>query len=249
MTPSLRWAEGRSKEGENQMHGRARGSIGLITLGAIFVAIVVPFTTFASPVGATDIRTLAPTSTACAPPPNVPADGTLVRVPTTGTAHAVAGTMTAPNGSVIPLRVRCSWRVTIGGGAGPLSRSVTYTQGTSEYMALGTSYSFGVHFDGVNCTSTGEVLNGFGGGGAQAKLVQTHCNTYTGFSTALGTVEIVGGTYVTGPLKFLTYFGTPVQTSFVSGHSVFYGVFQDCSEDPVGQTTHFACVYWTGSPL
>lgn len=230
------------------MHGRARNSLGLIALGAI-IFVVVPFTTFASQAGATSIRTLAPTSTACAPPPRVPVGGTLVRLPTTGTPHPIAGTMTAPNGSVTQLRVRCSWRVTIGGGAGPLSRSVTYTQGTSQYMALGTSYSYGVHFAGVNCTSTGEVLNGFGGGGAQARLVQTHCNTYNGYSTGLGTVQVVGGTYVTGPVRLLTYFGTPVQTSFVSGHSVFYGIFQDCSEDPVGQTTHFACVYWTGSPL
>lgn len=231
------------------MHARAARSLALIALGASVAVIVGPLAPFAAQAGATGVDTLAPTSTACAPPPRVPAGGTLIRLPTTVTPNAVAVTVTAPDGSVTQLKVRCQWRVTIGGSAGPLSRSVTYSQGTSEYMALGTSYTFSVHADGVNCTSTGEVLNGFGGGGAQAKLVQTHCNTYNGFTTALGTVQIVGGTYVTGPVKLLTHFGTPVQTSFVSGHSVFYGVFQDCSEEPVGQTTRFACVYWTGSPL
>lgn len=196
-------------------------------------------------------------TTSCKAPSGLGSGAKLVRstpsspATTSGGSGSVIGTQVSPSGASVNLVVRCSWSATFSAtpGVTPDSRSVTYTELSTTYMALGTSYTFHIHGDGVSCTSTGEVLNGFGGGGAQAKLVQTHCNTYNGFGTALGYVQIVGGTFATGPVKELTYFGTPVQTSFVSGHSVFYGSFQDCSEDPVGQTTSFACVYWNGGPF
>lgn len=212
----------------------------------------------AGPVSATTTggSSAAGAPTGCLAPAGVSAGATLTLVPSAATASAVGtgkvvGTEVAPTGTSSPLVARCSWRATFRATPGftPDSKSVTYTGVTATYMALGTSYTFHIHGDGVSCTSTGEVLNGFGGGGAQAELVSTYCNTASGFPTGLGYVKIVGSTYATGTLERLSHFGTPVTTSFVSGHTVFYGSFQDCSEEPVGQTTHFDCVYWNGGPF
>jgi hypothetical protein len=233
---------------------RRRLAMALLSVLALLMASMV---TLVSAAGATTGTGGSSATTSCKAPPVLSSGARVVRAtpPASSTSGgapgSVIGTQVAPSGASVNLVVRCSWTATFPAtpGVTPDSRSVSYTELATTYMALGTSYTFHIHGDGVSCTSTGEVLNGFGGGGAQAKLVQTHCNTYSGFTTALGTVQIVGGTFATGPVKLLTHFGTPVQTSFVSGHSVFYGSFQDCSEDPVGQTTSFACVYWNGGPF
>lgn len=233
---------------------RRRLPVVLLSISAVLIASTF---TLVSVAGATTGSAGSAAATSCKAPPGLGSGSSLERSTppassnSSGAPGTVIGTQVAPSGASVNLVVRCSWTATFPAtpGVTPDSRSVSYTELATTYMALGTSYSFHIHGDGVSCTSTGEVLNGFGGGGAQAKLVQTDCNTYNGFTTALGTVQIVGGTFATGPVKFLTHFGTPVQTSFVSGHSVFYGSFQDCSEDPVGQTTSFACVYWNGGPF
>jgi hypothetical protein len=190
-------------------------------------------------------------SARCPPPPALPPGATAVRTGGPGRPVGTVAALTGPDGRPVAVGARCTWRAAwlASTTAGPDGKSVTYTAGTNVHMTLGTSYSFGVHADGVDCTGTGKVLNGLGGGGAQATLVSTYCNTSTVFATGLGYVQVVGSTYVSGTLERLTHFSTPVTTSFVSGHDVFYGSFQFCSEDPVGQTTHFACVYWSGGPF
>ncbi len=115
-------------------------------------------------------------------------------------------------------------------------------------MADGTQYSFsdnGAY--GVNCNGTVEVLNGFGGGGAQASITSNYCNT-DGFTQGEGSVQAVDVGFATGPVVSLTSFNQ-VFTSFEPGNNIFYGIFYFCSEDPVGQQSTYACVYFDGGPL
>ena len=228
------------REGRSRLRALGMSAVLVMTgIGAVTTATV-----------GSGASTDATPPTTCQPPPVVPAGGTAVRATTGATPSSAVATVKSPSGATQSVGEKCSWRITFDGSTvNPDGKSVAFTQATDVYMALGTSYTFNVHFDGVECTGTGDVLNGFGGGGAQAKMDRTYCNTDSGFTTALGFVEIVGTTYVSGPQRDLSYFGTPERTSFVSGHDVFFGIFQLCSEDPVGQTTSYACVYWFGSPL
>ena len=158
-------------------------------------------------------------------------------------------TLTAPNGQVTDLQAICTWKATIPGGTTSSGNdpTVTYTQLSNQAMADGTQYAFSDNGAfGVNCNGTVEVLNGFGGGGAQASITSGYCNT-DGFVPGEGSVQAVDVGFTMGPVVSLTSFGQ-VFTSFESGNNIFYGIFYFCSQDPVGQQSYYACVYFDGGP-
>ena len=217
---------------------------GGLSLSAVATAATQPATT----THAAGSATTAPTN-ACRPP-----SAATGAAPSSlsGPATAPAGgpvTLTAPNGQATNLQAICTWKATVPSGATPSGSdpTVTYTQLSNAAMADGTQYAFsdnGAY--GVNCNGTVEVLNGFGGGGAQASITSGYCNT-DGFVPGEGSVQAVDVGFTMGPVVSLTSFGQ-VFTSFESGNNIFYGIFYFCSQDPVGQQSYYACVYFDGGP-
>ena len=199
-----------------------------------------------------------PAGPACPEPPGATVAG----------AHVTGPTFPPPGGPTVdiaghPHGAVCQWEVDYGGSSpsgttGRTARSlhprtgicpcVTSTYVGTAYMALGTIYPMDASgYYGVYCNAQGDVLNGYGGGGAQAQLDSSYCNTDGNFPGE-GHVQVVGVGYSTGPYTYLTDFATTF-TSFDLGNDAFYGAFEFCSENPVGQQNTYDCYFFEGGPL
>jgi hypothetical protein len=148
-------------------------------------------------------------------------------------------------GQTVLLTPVCQWILTFDPPTG--DPTVTFTQYANTYLAAGTQY--GIVYSnntGVSCHLTVETLNGFGGGGAQETLTGSSCNT-DGYVAGEGYVEGFLTNGATGPVETVASFNSTV-TSFASGANISYGLFNACSEDPVGSHTSYACNYFYGGP-
>lgn len=133
-----------------------------LAMSVLLIAMGTTAVVLTSASSGANTSTVGPTA-ACSLPPRVPIGGTPVRATSEPTPSAVIATVTSPDGQTQSLKTKCAWRITFGGHTvNPLTKSVAYFQATDAYMALGTNYPLGVHADGVNCTGTGDVLNGLG---------------------------------------------------------------------------------------
>jgi hypothetical protein len=149
------------------------------------------------------------------------------------------------DGTVVELAPQCQWIMSFDPPSG--DPTVTFTQYANLQMTLGSQYGIDyTNNTGVKCDETVEVLNGFGGGGAQDTLNSSNCNN-DGYVPGEGSVEgvLVNGT--DGPDETVAAFHSTV-TSFASGANISYGYFNACSEDPVGSHTTYACDYFYGGP-
>ena len=182
---------------------------------------------------------------ACPPPPQPP--GAVAPTSLSQEAAPSGPTVTVSSGSSTSTLGPgvCQWVYHYPSQAGdPI---VTSTYLGTEHMTLSTSYAVNYSsYYGVSCDLHAEVLNGFGGGGAQQTLNSSHCNT-DGYVPGESSVQVVGSG-ASGPVQTVATFNSTV-TSFVSGYSVYYGIFDACSENPVGQTSTYSCDYFYGGPL
>ncbi|HVX20310.1 MAG TPA: hypothetical protein VHB02_03075 [Acidimicrobiales bacterium] len=209
--------------------------------------------------GGADAVASRATGTDCqAPTVTTTATATMVRTTTTPTVAPGTAPATLSTGTTTPVAFEpvCSWRVTYSASdpepkgllATTTTPSVTQVYLGTVHMTLGTQYTFsgnGTH--GVHCNGKVKVLNAFGGGAAQGEIVSTFCNTDTHLA-GNSRVRAVGTTFATTTIQYLHAFST-VYTSFVTGHTIFFGIFTFCSESPVGSHTHWDCVYFDGGPL
>jgi hypothetical protein len=171
--------------------------------------------------------------------------------PTSVTGPSQPPTVSVPvialgaNGSIETLTPVCQWVMSFDPPTG--DPTVTFTQYANLKMTLATQY--GVSYTnntGVSCHFTAEVLNGFGGGGAQETLNSSNCNT-DGYVPGESSVQGTLVNSATGPVETVASFSSTV-TSFASGANVSYGFFNACSENPVGSHTNYACNYFYGGP-
>jgi hypothetical protein len=148
-------------------------------------------------------------------------------------------------GSIEDLTPVCQWTLSFDPPTG--DPTVTFTQYSNTAMALATGYRVSyTNNTGVSCHFTAEVLNGFGGGGAQETLNSSNCNT-DGYGPGEGSVQSTLVNGATGPVEGVASFNSTV-TSFAAGANVSYGEFNACSENPVGSHTNYACNYFFGGP-
>jgi hypothetical protein len=149
------------------------------------------------------------------------------------------------SGSIEALTPVCQWVMTFDPPTG--DPTVTFTQYSNVAMTLATQYRVSyTNNTGVSCHLTVEVLNGFGGGGAQETLNSSNCNT-DGYVPGESTVQSALVNGATGPDETVASFNSTV-TSFAAGANISYGVFNACSENPVGSHTNYACNYFLGGP-
>jgi hypothetical protein len=177
-------------------------------------------------------------------PPGTPAP-TTVTGPFQPAPSSPALSVDQSNGADVTIAPVCQWVVTFDPPSG--DPTVNFTQYANVQMTLGTQY--GVDYTGqtdVKCDETVEVLNGFGGGGAQDTLNSSNCNNDS-YAPGEGSVAgaLVNGTV--GPDETVASFHSTV-TSFASGADIYYGYFNACSEDPLGSHTNYACNYFYGGP-
>ena len=148
-------------------------------------------------------------------------------------------------GSIEVLTPVCQWVMSFDPPTG--DPTVTFTQYSNVAMTLATQYRVSyTNNTGVSCHFTAEVLNGFGGGGAQETLNSSNCNT-DGYVPGEGSVQSTLVNSVKGPVESVASFNSTV-TSFAAGANVSYGEFNACSENPVGSHTNYACNYFFGGP-
>jgi len=149
--------------------------------------------------------------------------------------------MTDPSGNTVGMRAVCSWTYRFG------PDTVTSYYYGDYYQAVNSQYLYEFAQDGVECFAYTDLVNYDGGAVAESRLYGSYCNT-DGYTPGEGAVQSINvnnvvGAYTTVAPNFGQWYG-----SFAGSGNVNYGNFNFCSEDPVGQHTNYACLYYYAGP-
>jgi hypothetical protein len=166
-------------------------------------------------------------------------EGAVVNGTTVSTAGYCAYTVTPPTAANTTAAVKKS------GHAKPTDPT-TYVNLGNQQVPYGSDWNFNVFNNyGQECLTTGLLINGYGDAFAEQELDSGYCNTTfaaAGYVIAVNTSEqeaLVDYEY--------PYFGY-WYASYEPGN-IFFGIFQECMENPVGQSTYFLCYDMNAGPL
>jgi hypothetical protein len=145
------------------------------------------------------------------------------------------------------ISVSCKWKLTF--NVRHHDPTVYVYTGSNVTLVPGEIDQFNANgFDGVRCAAYYQINNGFGGAAAQSALASTLCNTDV-FARGEGTVTVINASLQAGPATVVAPSQNYWYGSFVLGASVLVGVFNFCSQYPVGQHNVYACIQFDAGPF
>lgn len=173
-------------------------------------------------------------------------EGTSISAPSlvpAGTASLVAA------GSTYDLAGTCEYTITFPdtpGSATPDGGTITFVgSGSDLYFPTGVADGIEFVYDGQECATSAEIVTAFGLAVAEQELVSGSCNTDSskvwGYAMAVDTSEVEAG------LVTESSFGHWFQSD--ESGSIFFGQFQECMQNPVGQHSNYVCSWNNYGPL
>jgi hypothetical protein len=166
-------------------------------------------------------------------------EGALVNGTKVSTVGYCAYTVTPPATASTTAAVKKS-------GTAKRTDPTTYVNLGDQNVPYGSDWNFDVFNNyGSECYTTGLLINGYGDAFAEQELDSGYCNTTyaaAGYVIAVNTAEqeaLVDYEY--------PYFG--YWYASYEGGSIFFGIFQECMENPVGQSSDFLCYDMDAGPL
>lgn len=136
-------------------------------------------------------------------------------------------------------------------GIAPAGGGITVVYVGSDgdfYFPTGVLDPITFTYSGHSCNTSAEIVSAFGLAVAEQEMNSGNCTSNThdpgptwGFADAINTSEQIA------PLTQEPTFHTMYQS--YEGGSIFFGQFQECMENPVGQQTTYVCAYDNYGPL
>ena len=135
------------------------------------------------------------------------------------------------------------------GGVSPNTIYITYVGSDQDfYFPTGAADPITFSYNGHSCNTSAEIVSAFGLAVAEQEMNSGNCTSSAndpgiawGFADAINTSEQVAS--LTQEPTFHTWY-----ESYEAG-TIFFGQFQECMENPVGQQSTYVCAYDNYGPL
>lgn len=161
----------------------------------------------------------------------------------TGTSSVIAANET------YDLSGTCEYTITIAStsnGASPDGGSVTFVgSGSDFYYPTGVDDSIDFTYRSQGCETSAEIVSAFGLAVAEQELDSGYCNTDAsevwGYASAIDTDEVQAASVQE------SVFSKWFQSN--EDGDIFFGQFQECMENPIGQHANYVCTNDNYGPL